>query len=75
MLMYRSPLRLLAEDAVDFDATGGTPQNGKAAALDNLIKVFIDAVPDLSWRMTSEPIVSAAGIAFQGVFRGTNSGA
>ena len=65
----------LAEDAVYFDATVGTPQNGKAAARDNVIKVFINAVPDLSWKMTSEPIVSADGIAFQWVFSGTNSGA
>lgn len=65
----------LAEDAVYFDATVGTPQNGKAAARDNVIKVFINAVPDLSWKMTSEPIVSADGIAFQWQFNGTNSGA
>lgn len=31
----------LAEDAVYFDATVGTPQNGKAAARDNVIKVFV----------------------------------
>ncbi|MDX1723738.1 MAG: ester cyclase [Pseudomonas sp.] len=65
----------LAEDAVYFDATVGTPQNGKAAARDNVIKVFIDAVPDLKWEMTSEPIVGADGIAFQWRFSGTNSGA
>jgi steroid delta-isomerase-like uncharacterized protein len=65
----------LAEDAVYFDATVGTPQNGKAAARDNVIKVFIDAVPDLSWKMTSAPIVSAEGIAFQWQFSGINSGA
>lgn len=65
----------LAEDAVYFDATVGTPQNGKAAARDNVIKVFIGAVPDLSWKMTSAPIAGADGIAFQWVFSGTNSGA
>ncbi len=65
----------LAEDAVYFDATVGTPQNGKAAARDNVIKVFISAVPDLTWKMTSEPIVGEGGIAFQWVFSGTNSGA
>ncbi|MNO96423.1 SnoaL-like polyketide cyclase [compost metagenome] len=65
----------LAEDAVYFDATVGTPQQGRAAARDNVIKVFITAVPDLSWKMTSEPIVSADGIAFQWEFAGTNSGA
>jgi steroid delta-isomerase-like uncharacterized protein len=65
----------LAEDAVYFDATVGTPQQGRAAARDNVIKVFVGAVPDLKWRMTSEPIVSADGIAFQWEFAGTNSGA
>ncbi|SFQ18586.1 ester cyclase [Pseudomonas borbori] len=65
----------LAEDAVYFDATVGTPQNGKAAARDNVIKVFITAVPDLTWKMTSAPIVGADGIAFQWKFSGTNSGA
>ena len=65
----------LAEDAVYFDATVGTPQNGKAAARDNVIKVFISAVPDLTWKMTSAPIVGADGIAFQWKFSGTNSGA
>ena len=65
----------LAEDAVYFDATVGTPQNGKAAARDNVIKVFITAVPDLTWKMTSAPIVDADGIAFQWLFSGTNSGA
>ncbi|WP_375737558.1 ester cyclase [Pseudomonas boanensis] len=65
----------LTEDAVYFDATVGTPQKGRAAARDNVIKVFITAVPDLTWKMTSEPIVSADGIAFQWEFSGTNSGA
>lgn len=65
----------LAEDAVYFDATVGTPQNGKAAARDNVIKVFVGAVPDLKWEMTSAPIVSTDGIAFQWKFSGTNSGA
>jgi steroid delta-isomerase-like uncharacterized protein len=65
----------LAEDAVYFDATVGTPQQGRAAARDNVIKVFVGAVPDLKWKMISEPIVSAEGIAFQWEFAGTNSGA
>jgi len=64
-----------AEDGVYFDVTVGTPQTGRAAARDNVIKVFIDAVPDLKWEMTSEPIASADGIAFQWKFSGTNTGA
>ncbi|BAN50331.1 ester cyclase [Metapseudomonas resinovorans] len=65
----------LAEDAVYFDATVGTPQKGRVAARDNVIKVFVGAVPDLTWKMTSEPIVSPDGIAFQWEFAGNNSGA
>lgn len=64
-----------AEDGVYFDATVGTPQKGRAAARDNVIKVFLDAVPDAKWEMTSAPIISADGIAFQWKFSGTNSGA
>jgi steroid delta-isomerase-like uncharacterized protein len=64
-----------AEDGLYFDATVGTPQKGRVAARDNVIKVFLTAVPDAKWEMTSEPIVSKDGIAFQWKFSGTNSGA
>ncbi|MWV17737.1 polyketide cyclase [Pseudomonas sp. L-22-4S-12] len=65
----------LAEDAEYYDVTVGTPQKGRAAARDNVIKVFVGAIPDLKWEMTGAPIVSADGIAFQWVFSGTNTGA
>lgn len=65
----------LAEDAEYYDVTVGTAQKGRAAARDNVIKVFVGAIPDLKWEMTGAPIVSADGIAFQWVFSGTNSGA
>lgn len=64
-----------AKDGVYFDATVGTPQTGREAARDNVIKVFLTAVPDAKWAMTSAPIVSADSIAFQWKFSGTNSGA
>lgn len=64
-----------AEDGVYFDATVGTPQTGREAARDNVIKVFLSAVPDAKWEMTSAPIVGKDGIAFQWKFSGTNSGA
>ncbi len=64
-----------AEDGVYFDATVGTPQQGRAAARDNVIRVFLTAVPDARWEMTSAPIVGTDGIAFQWKFSGTNSGA
>ena len=65
----------LAEDAEYYDVTVGTAQQGRAAARDNVIKVFVGAIPDLKWQMTGAPIVSADGIAFQWVFSGTNTGA
>ena len=39
------------------------------------IGLFVGAVPDLTWKMTSAPIVSPDGIAFQWEFAGTNTGA
>jgi steroid delta-isomerase-like uncharacterized protein len=64
-----------ADDGEYFDATVGTAQKGRIAARDNVIKVFLGAVPDAKWQMTSAPIVSQDGIAFQWKFSGTNSGA
>jgi steroid delta-isomerase-like uncharacterized protein len=64
-----------AEDGVYFDATVGTPQKGPTAARDNVIKVFLGAMPDAKWEMTSEPIVSKDGVAFQWRFSGHNTGA
>lgn len=65
----------LAEDAEYYDVTVGSAQKGRAAARDNVIKVFVTAIPDLKWVMTGAPIVSADGIAFQWQFSGTNTGA
>ncbi len=65
----------LAEDAEYYDVTVGSAQKGRAAARDNVIKVFVTAIPDLKWVMTGAPIVSADGIAFQWQFSGTNAGA
>ena len=64
----------LAKNVEYYDATVGTPQKGQEAARDQVIKVFIDAVPNLKWQMTSAPIVSKEGIAFQWRFSGTNTG-
>ena len=64
-----------AEDVEYFDATVGEPQKGREAARDNVIKVFMTAAPDLSWKMRGAPLVSADGIAFEWTFAGTNTGA
>ena len=63
-----------AEDGVYFDASVGDPQRGRQAALDNVIKVFIGAVPDCHWEFRSEPIATADGVAFEWTYSGTNTG-
>ncbi|MFJ3260494.1 ester cyclase [Pseudomonas sp. NPDC086581] len=65
----------LAKDAEYFDVTVGAPQKGRDAARDNVIKVFVGAVPDLKWKMNGKPIVDKDGIAFQWTFSGINTGA
>ena len=40
-----------------------------------VIKLFVTAAPDLTWKMRSEPIESSNGIAFEWTFAGTNTGA
>ena len=62
------------EDGVYFDASVGTPQQGRVAARDNVIKVFLGAAPDCSWQLRGEPIATADGVAFEWTFTGTNTG-
>ncbi len=66
---------LMADDVTYLDATVGEPQKGREAARDKVIKLFVAAAPDLTWKMTSEPIESANGIAYEWTFAGTNTGA
>lgn len=63
-----------AEDGVYFDASVGKPQQGRQAATDNVIKVFLHAVPDAKWTMRGPAIANADGIAFEWHFSGTNTG-
>ena len=57
------------------DVIVGEPQKGRDAARDKVIKIWVTAVPDLTWKMTGEPIESANGVAFEFTFAGTNTGA
>jgi steroid delta-isomerase-like uncharacterized protein len=66
---------LMADDVTYLDATVGEPQKGREAARDKVIKLFVIAAPDLTWKMTSKPIESANGIAYEWTFAGTNTGA
>lgn len=62
-------------DDVEFlDASVGTPQVGRENAKSQVIQVFMQAVPDLQWKMLGEPIVDGESIAFEWEFKGNNSG-
>ncbi|QZP36034.1 ester cyclase [Pseudomonas sp. DR48] len=62
-------------DNVEFlDASVGTPQVGRENAKTQVIEVFMQAVPDLQWKMFGEPIVNGESIAFEWEFNGTNTG-
>ena len=65
----------MADDVTYFDATVGQPEKGRDAARDKVIKLFVTAAPDLTWKMTGEPIESANGIAYEWTFAGNNTGA
>ena len=42
---------------------------------DNVIQVFMTAVPDLVWTMKGEPVADEDTVAFEWTFKGTNTGA
>lgn len=64
-----------AEDGEFLDASVGVPQVGRETAKDKVIKLFIDAVPDLKWQMVGAPVVEGDNIAFEWQFDGRNTGA
>ncbi|WP_449433408.1 ester cyclase [Pseudomonas putida] len=57
------------------DASVGVPKVGRETAKTEVIKVFIDAVPDLTWKMVGQPIIDGDNIAFEWQFDGNNTGA
>lgn len=66
---------ILAENVRYYDASVGTPVEGRAAAKTQVIDAFINAVPDAVWSRTGEAVVSGGNIAFEWTFSGTNTGA
>lgn len=64
----------LDENVVLFDASVGKPVKGRAEAKNNVIKAFINAVPDLNWEPIGEPVVNKNTVAFEWKFSGTNTG-
>jgi steroid delta-isomerase-like uncharacterized protein len=63
-----------AQNVEFLDASVGTPQVGRENAKTQVVQVFIQAVPDLQWKMLGEPIVNGENIAFEWEFKGTNTG-
>lgn len=66
--------KYLSDNMEFLDASIGIPQKGRKAATDNVIKVFLTAVPDLKWKMLGEPVVQGNNISFEWEFDGTNTG-
>jgi steroid delta-isomerase-like uncharacterized protein len=64
----------LHHDVLYFDATYGEPQRGRDAAIDNIIGVYLRAMPDLEWELRSEPIAAGDGVAYEWTLTGTNTG-
>ena len=64
----------LADDVVYYDASVGTPVEGRDAAKTQVIDAFLNAAPDATWTMEGDPIVAANSVAFEWTFGGTNTG-
>jgi steroid delta-isomerase-like uncharacterized protein len=65
---------LLDPGVLYFDATMGDTQRGRQAAVDNIVGVYLRAMPDLEWVLRSEPIAAGDGVAFEWTLTGTNTG-
>src|SRR5205814_8504806 len=63
-----------ADNIVYIDATMGAPQRGREAVVENVVKVFMNAVPDGKWEMRGEPVAAGDGIAFEWTLSGKNTG-
>lgn len=64
----------LDENVIYYDASLGEPVMGRAEAEAQIIQSFITAAPDLVWEMRGPAISTPGHVAFEWVFRGTNSG-
>lgn len=64
-----------ADNGTYYDASVGTPVEGREAAKTQVIDAFLNAAPDAVWQMDGDPIVSGDAVAFEWTFSGTNTGA
>jgi len=65
---------LLAEDVRYYDASVGTPVEGREAAKAQVIDAFLNAAPDAVWTRDGDPVVAGDAVAFEWIFGGTNTG-
>ncbi len=63
-----------ADDVVYYDASVGTPVEGRDAAKTQVVDAFLNAAPDAVWTRDGDAIVSDGAVAFEWTFGGTNSG-
>lgn len=63
-----------ADGVVYYDASVGTPVEGKEAAKTQVVDAFLNAAPDAVWARDGDPVVSGNSVAFEWTFGGTNTG-
>jgi steroid delta-isomerase-like uncharacterized protein len=64
-----------ADNVVYYDASVGTPIEGREAAKTGVIDNFLGAVPDAVWQVKGAPVLQNGRVAFEWTFSGTNTGA
>lgn len=64
-----------AENVTYYDASVGTPVEGREAAKTGVIDNFLNAAPDAVWKMKGAPVVQDDRVSFEWEFSGTNTGA
>ncbi len=65
----------MADNVRYYDASVGTPVEGRDAAKTQVIDAFINAAPDAVWAREGDPLVAGNAVAFEWTFSGTNTGA
>ncbi len=64
----------MADGVSYYDASVGTPVEGREAAKTQVIDAFLNAAPDAVWARDGDPVVAGDSVAFEWTFGGTNSG-
>lgn len=64
----------LGDNVTMFDSLLGNVQHGRAEARDNVIGMYLRAVPDGRWTLRGEPVLSGDGFAYEWSLTGINLG-